>query len=84
MIISHESQICLLKLQDKLPSKMKSKKSNFHLKPSESFSGHQLPTNSNVLQRFFWLPNHECKNQSKQIKALKFYNERMNFNKNMS
>ena len=47
----------------------------FHLKPMESFNNHQLPTNRHILQRFFWIQDHDGKLQPKKVIALKIYTE---------
>ena len=38
----------------------------FHLKPMECFNNYQLPTNRDILQRFFWIQDHEGKLQPKK------------------
>ena len=48
---------------------------HFHLKPLECFNHTQLPTNKDVLQRFFWIQDHGSKSQPKKSIALEIYNE---------
>ena len=45
------------------------------MKPSDHFNDVQLPTNRDVLQRFFWIQDHGNKLKVKKAIALEIYNE---------
>ena len=47
----------------------------FYLKPMEHFNDCQLPTNRDILQRFFWIQDHGNKLKPKKEIALEIYNE---------
>ena len=46
----------------------------FHFKPLEYLSNLQPPTNKDIIQRFFWIQDHENKLRPKKEIAMQIYN----------